>query len=488
MNDFFINVQEDAVYPSSINNYNPDTLYPEYLWSSFDISKEKNHIYEMVRNCFIGLKLDFENINTNKWNPLREIIKQGDTVLIKPNWVMHYNKNKRVTENSMECLITHPSLLRVVTDYCLIALNGTGKIIIGDAPMQGCDMDKLIGISGYKEVFAFYNQHRIDVHPNDFREYAAIFDKNKVIIGKKNNANEPIEVELGKKSKLVSNISSDNRYKVSDYDEKLTNTYHHNKKHTYVITKDVLSSDVIINLPKPKCHRLAGLTGSLKNIVGITYNKSSLPHRTVGSKKQGGDEYLYDSKIKKIIGKILDKKIDFENSNEHTKALFMRYLYGVLYYYVRFFSKDKFLIGSWYGNDTIWRTVYDLNQILLYADKYGIMQENIQRKVFNIADMIISGERNGPVGPEPKKLGIIIAGHNIVMMDRLICEIMGFDYKKVPSIFHTINDLRLTEKNSSNYLFYSNVLEFDKKYIDELQFPLKWRFKPHDSWKGFIEK
>lgn len=488
MIDFFIEVNKDSVYPTSQYNFNPDNVYPEYIWGNSEVSKERNYVYEMVRNCFIGLKLDADNFNTNKWNPLGEIINQGDTVLIKPNWVMHYNKNKKISENSLECLITHPSILRAVTDYCLIALNGTGKLIIGDAPMQGCDLDMLLEKTGYAAMFNFYNQHSINLQPTDFRQYAAIFNKNKVIIGKKYNDNEAIEVELGTESKLVSDSSKNNRYKVSDYDDRITNTYHNNDKNTYVINKDVLSVDVVINLPKPKTHRLSGLTGSLKNFVGITYNKASLPHRTIGSKEKGGDEYLHESKVKMLIGRVLDKKIIFENNGKYTMALALRYIYGILYYYMRYFCKDNYLIGSWHGNDTIWRTVYDLNHILLYADKNGIIQKDKQRKVFNIADMIISGEKNGPVGPDPKNLGIIIVGYDSVMMDRLICEIMGFDYTKVPSVFNTLNDLKLTEKNSGDYSFNSNLVEYNDKKIDELKFPKKWQFIPHDSWIGFIEK
>ena len=101
MKDFFVNVREDSVYPSPENYYNPDFSYPEYLWSSSDISQEKNSIYEMVRDSLIGLNLDAGNINKKEWNPLGEFIKEGDVVLIKPNWVMHYNKNKSVTENSL---------------------------------------------------------------------------------------------------------------------------------------------------------------------------------------------------------------------------------------------------------------------------------------------------------------------------------------------------------------------------------------------------
>lgn len=488
MTDFFINVSEDSVYPSSHYYYNPDSAYPEYIWSSSDISKEKNNIYEMVRNCLIGLNMDANNFNTKQWNPFGELIKEGDTVVIKPNWVMHYNKNKRITEYSLECLITHPSVARVVTDYCLIALNGTGRIIIGDASMQGCDLDRLIEISGYKDLFSFYNQHSINILPTDFRQFSTIVDKNEVLIGRKYNSSEALEVKLNSMSRLNSKSSYIMQYKVSDYNDKITNMYHHNEKHTYLINKDVLSADVVINLCKPKCHRLAGITAAVKNIVGITFDKACLPHRTVGSKQRGGDEYLHNSFIKRLIGKVIDMKMDFEDHNKLKLSLLMRYIYGLLYLIMKGVSKDKYLIGSWYGNDTIWRTVLDLYHILLYADKSGIVLDTKQRKVFNLADMIISGERNGPVSPEPKKLGIIIAGYDAVIMDRLVCEIMGFDYTKVPSVYHAVNDFKLIQKGIGNYLIYSNVLEYNKKSIDELHFPKKWRFKPYDTWKGFIEK
>jgi hypothetical protein len=250
----------------------------------------------------------------------------------------------------------------------------------------------------------------------------------------------------------------------------------------------VLSADVIINLCKPKCHRLAGITAAIKNLIGITYDKACLPHRTVGSKEHGGDEYQYDSHIKNIIGKVLEKKIFFEEKNKHLLSLFMRYLYGSLYYLMKFFSKDPYLLGSWYGNDTIWRTALDLYEILLYSDKIGIVKEIRQRKVFNLADMIISGEGNGPISPEPKKLGMMIAGNDAVIMDRLVCEIMGFDFRKVPSILNSVNDPKLIQKATGDYVFYSNVTEYNEKCIDELNFPVKWIFKPYDTWKGFIEK
>ncbi len=488
MIDFFINSVEDSVYPTSGYSYSPDTYYPEYKWSDLEISKDRNYIYEMVRESFKGLQLDIKNFNTVNWNPLGELIKEGDTVLVKPNWVMHYNKNKSIKENSLECMITHPSLVRAVVDYCLIALNGSGRIIIGDAPMQGCDLERLMEISNYNDLFKFYNRHSIDLHPVDFRQYSTIVDKNKVLIGRKYNSSDGLEVDLGSRSRLNSNNDLvPKRYKVSDYSEKITNQFHQDGKHIYMINREILSADVVINLSKPKCHRLAGITGALKNIVGITFDKACLPHRTVGSSEQGGDEYKYNSLLKEVIAFVLEKKLAFEENKKLRLSLLMRYIYGVLYYLMRGLTKDKYLVGSWYGNDTIWRTVLDLYDILLYADKNGNIQKTRQRRIFNIADMIISGERNGPVSPEPKRLGVILAGSDAVEMDKLVCKMMGFDFLKIPVIREAIKDPRLFRDLEEDYIIYSNIPDFNGKKVDEIKFSDGWKFKPYDTWKGYIE-
>jgi uncharacterized protein (DUF362 family) len=488
MIDLFLNSAADSYYPSFSNNYNPDTFYPEYKWGELEISAEKNYVYDMVRSCLIGMNLDAKNYNTKNWNPLGDIIREGDTVVLKPNWVMHYNKNKHVTKNSLECMITHPSVVRAVIDYCLIALNGSGKIVVGDAPMQGCDLDRLLEISGYDHLFKFYKHQSIDIQPVDFRQYCTVVDKNKVLRGRRYNSSEGIEVNLAGRSRLGTNNNLGNmRYKVSDYNENVTNKFHKDSEHIYLINRDILDADVFINLSKPKCHRLAGITSSLKNIVGITYDKACLPHRTVGSKEQGGDEYLYNSLLKKAISQVLGYKLLFEERKYFGLSLMMRYTYGVLYYMMKWLSKDKYLVGSWYGNDTIWRTVLDLYEILLYSDKDGNIQDTRQRKIFNIADMIISGERNGPVAPEPKNLGVILAGHDSVKMDKVVCKLMGFDFQKVPTVREAIKDSRLNVQSDEPIYLSSNIPEYENKALDDINFPDEWNFKPYDTWKGNIE-
>jgi uncharacterized protein (DUF362 family) len=56
---------------------------------------------------------------------------------------------------------------------------------------------------------------------------------------------------------------------------------HHPGVHQYLVAKEVIEADIIINLPKLKTHRKAGVTCALKNLIGINGNKEYLPHHRV---------------------------------------------------------------------------------------------------------------------------------------------------------------------------------------------------------------
>ena len=91
-----------------------------------------------IRQLFLDMKFDKENIGTANWNPFSDFIKENDNVLIKPNLVMHENK-----VGSIDCMITNFSLIRPVIDYVVLALNGTGSIIDNNffaycLPSVGC--------------------------------------------------------------------------------------------------------------------------------------------------------------------------------------------------------------------------------------------------------------------------------------------------------------------------------------------------------------
>src|ERR1044071_8249158 len=78
----------------------------------------------------------------DKRGPLAKVIHEGARVLIKPNFVMHENQGP----GGIEPLVTHPSLLRAATVAALRA--GASQVMVGDAPVQGCDFDSLLSATG----------------------------------------------------------------------------------------------------------------------------------------------------------------------------------------------------------------------------------------------------------------------------------------------------------------------------------------------------
>ena len=74
---------------------------------------------------------------SNEKGPFGRVIPSGARVLIKPNLVLHANEGP----GGMECLVTHASIIRSVADAALGS--GAAEVLIGDAPIQGCDFDAL---------------------------------------------------------------------------------------------------------------------------------------------------------------------------------------------------------------------------------------------------------------------------------------------------------------------------------------------------------
>ena len=472
-----------AQYPTE--NFNPSVYYPEYPFGEEEINSAENKVYEMVRESLCRLGLDSEHYGTKEWNPLKDYVKPGQKVLIKPNLVMHENENKKVYENAMECLVTHPSCIRAICDYCVIALgNAGGTILIADAPMQGCDFDALIKKMHIDSLLDFYKQKGLDVRLKDLRQYQSVFNSQRVITEKRFTDSHGIIVSLGGKSAHIGSPSNQ-QYQVSDYEKKDTQHFHHDSVHDYELSADILQADCIINFCKPKTHRLAGFTAAMKNMVGATYNKASLPHRSAGSVKEGGDAYQQKNVLKRLADFALTQKIRAENKHNIVFATFLRYVYGISLVTARKFGKDTFYIGSWYGNDTIWRTVCDLNYAVTYADKNGKLCDTPQRKMLNFGDMVISGERNGPVSPQPKKMGVIIASDNSAAFDMTLCKMMHFDFDKIPMC-------RNLKSGSTNIPFTDPCVIFtdgetvNEDILSKISFPAEWRFVPHDAWKDVL--
>jgi hypothetical protein len=259
---------------------------------------------------------------------------------------------------------------------------------------------------------------------------------------------------------------------------------HHNRdRNEYYISNSVLKADVLINLPKLKTHGKAGMTCAQKNLIGINGFKDWLPHHRAGSADEGGDDYQYKELRKVVLAKLIDRQAG-------TDDLFYLMPYKAAFLALNLSKyilplKDDVSGGSWYGNDTIPRTISDLNKIAFYANKNGELMDKPQRKMFIVVDGIIAGEHEGPTRPSPKKCGVLVAGSNPVETDLVCSRIMGFDYRKIPTFKYTMNSgkYRLFDGDPSEIKIFSDRCDsFDRIYDT-----YDCSFAPPKGWAGHIE-
>lgn len=457
--------------------FHPEEKYPEYPFKEFS---KHNYIYKNIREIFHSLDLDSKNYNTEYWNPLGDIIKPGNSVLIKPNLVIH-NEN---AGSSIDHIITNSSIIRVLVDYVYIALKGEGEVTIADAPLQRCNFKSLIEYAGLDKLLNFYESiGNLKIKIVDFRMKNAYRDKiGRLTEDKLGNIMDYKVVNLEKNSEFSDIIAENSKFRVTNYRKEEMVRHHNSLRNDYLIPKIVLNSDIIINIPKLKTHSKAGISCALKNMLGTNGLKDWLPHHRRGSIIEGGDEYLNKSWRKDIL-------TDINEKSEDSQSIIFFKIFKLIYFFlfhsqIIFPFKDSFFEGSWFGNKTIDRAIVDINKILLYANKEGFIENSIQRKMFILVDGIISGEGNGPIKARPKKSGILIGGFNPVFTDVVASTIMGFDYKKIPTIERALNLEML--KLSANI---SNIdISFQSSFIgNSLRGVPNLKFVPHDNWKEYIE-
>ena len=471
---------KDCLYPKC---FRPGKKYPEYRFG--ELSDTENNVYEAVRECFHIMGLDDGNYNTVKWNPLKDYVKPGNTVLIKPNLVMDVNFNK---EGGTDCLYTNPSVVAPVIDYVLIALEGKGKIVVGDAPMQECNFDNLVETSGYSRLVDYYRTKGIDIELVDFRGLTSVVSHG-VYVSSLNKYAKGKVVNLGRESEFYGcDDEQINRIRITNYDPRILPTHHKGELQEYYVSQYVLDADVIINMPKPKSHRKAGMTSALKNFVGANVRKEYLPHHTQGSVEEGGDEYLNKNWLRKQQSRLLDIRNVQRAEKKYHRSILAQYIIRILGIISKL-TGQQYTEGSWYGNHTISRTICDLNKIVFYASKDGSMGDTKQREILIIADMIISGEKEGPVNPTPKDVGIIAMGNNPVLFDEIIATIMGFDVNKIP-MFDAVKGYcgkyRYYEKNDVPEVV-SNIEAFNDMITKGFSFEQSLKYEPTSGWKGHIE-
>lgn len=372
-----------------------------------------------------GLRDFFQRVYGRR---IEECIKPNDTVVLKPNFVAEMNFNvsrdKQRMENPNDCFITNLAVIKAI----LKELNKIKdlKVIIAESPMQFCRMEEILTEEFWKEIRTVYQG---EVEFADLRR--TIMDLNKTPVEVQTNLRgmeHYVDFDLGQDSMHQKKAEYVKRFRVTDYPPKEMRRFHTKEKHVYRIARELIEAQWIINVPKLKTHMKAGITGAMKNFVGVVGNKECLPHHIKGSPLTGGDCHRDISIVKFLSENLLDGANALIGTH--------KYLYYPLWLLAHSLvsirakvTKEKDLAGAWYGNDTIWRTVHDLNMCLYYGKSDGSLGDSPQREIITVTDAIVSGEKEGPMNPWPKYLNAVVIGNSTFCVDMVNAALMRFDGK-----------------------------------------------------------
>ena len=235
-----VSVFKDAKY-NTVPPYHPQRLYPEYPFGEKNINTGDDgnpDAYESTREIFRMLEYDKEHYDTKEWNPLGVIIKQGQNVVIKPNFVLHLNEGGY----DIFANLTHPSVIRALIDYTYIALKGQGTITIAEAPQMDCEFEVIEQIMHLQAIVDFYNQtlnfpitildiRRLKCKRDPVKKY---YPAESFIYNDNADPQGYAIVNLGSLSMLDELDGIDGLYG-SDYDRSFTSENHHKGVHRYCI-------------------------------------------------------------------------------------------------------------------------------------------------------------------------------------------------------------------------------------------------------------
>ena len=437
------------------------------------------HSSEVVlRKLFRSWRLDGERYGTADWNPLADLIPPGSKIAIKPNWVFHQNQ----AGAGLDCLVTHSSIIEAVAKY--VGLTHPAQIVIGDAPIQGCDFEKLRKLAGIDEMVDRLRQRGLPFRIADFRR--TILKGNSVSRQRVEGVSAVENFVLFdlKRDSLLESLSEDaEKFRVTMYNPDLLHRTHAPGRHQYLIAKEVIDADVVISLPKLKSHRKACVTGALKNLVGINGNKEYLPHHRKGGSESGGDCYPGGPVWK---GAAEDLRDAANRRQPGTAQAAFSWMAGTAERIAAKLGADENLEGSWYGNDTIWRTCLDLQRILRYGKLDGSLAITPQRTVISITDAIIGGEGEGPLGNTPVPSGFITGALNTAAAEWVNARLMGFDPAKIPLIREAFGNFKYPLADFSPESIRVWVGDDEKPAAEVLPFEGR-AFVPPRGWQGHCE-
>lgn len=417
-----------------------------------------------------------------------DFIRPGEKVVLKPNWVKEHDE-RHPGPDQWEHVVTHPAVIEGVIRWVAPLLRECGSIIICDAPQTDssfaalrkyCRLDEMV--ARCQQDFPGVKIALLDLRPEEWHAVDG------VTVSKTELPGDPLgstHVRLNADSEFVRFHGLGKLYGAS-YNMAETNERHQEETHEYMLCRTPMDADVLINIPKLKCHKKVGLTCALKNLVGINANKNWLPHHTEGTPDQGGDQFPAAT---------VKAKLEHSLMGKIKKVLFGKHLLSKLFVPLKkvgrlIFGDTQKVVrsGNWHGNDTCWRMVVDLNKCLFYFDGSGAPRTS-PRRYLAVVDGIVGGEGNGPMAPDPKACGVIVAGQNPLAVDTVCAGLMGFDWQKVRMLAGAFD---VNRKPVSGFKFDDiTVRSNDPRWsrsLSRFEAADTYHFKPHFGWVNHVER
>ena len=475
-----------ARYPAA-PPFHPARRPPESLFE--ETSEEPNDVYEGVRACFRLAGLDAANQGTARWNPLAGLVLPGETVLIKPNLIKESHPRYA---DGWRCVLTHGSIIRAVADYVFRALDGRGRVVVADAPQTDSSFDAIRRVLGLDALTAFYRSRGLNFDVLDLRKEEWTF-RGGAVVARRTLSGDPagyLAIDLGAGSEFAGH-GGEGRYYGADYDRAGLDLHHSQGRHEYLVSATAMAADVIFSLPKLKTHKKAGITVSLKNLVGINGDKNWLPHHTEAGAGDPGDERPFPDARGRVERSAVRTLQRAALRGGRPGAWFLgaargagRHLFGG--------TGDTVRSGNWWGNDTVWRMCLDLNKIALYGNPDGSLRPPgppSRRRHLVLVDGVVAGEGRGPLDPDPVPCGLLVFGTHPASTDAACAVLMGFDPELIPLVRGAF---RCRERPLAEWNWRDVRLISDRSSLcgnlDALPPDVGFRFVPHFGWRGHIER
>ena len=395
----------------------PDLRYPEG-----DPAFSPPHpVGEAVRRTLAQLGLDDRN-------PLGGWIRPGQTVFLLCNFVQHRRPAESAAQFEAKC--THGSVVRAVADLVLAAVGPSGRVLLGNAPVQSCRWDQVLSDTGTAGVLAWYRSRSAPVEALDLRLFVTDRDRlGRVTAVHRRDERDGVRFDLGGDSLLAALPHA--RFRVRDYDPARTDAFHGGGSHVYVLHRAVLQADAVVSIPKLKTHEKVGITAVVKGCVGAVAHKDCLAHHRFGPPRHGGDEYPSDpTGLRRAASHVHDRVQHTDPASPWGSLL--RATERALARGLRTWAPHG--AGAWWGNDTAWRMALDLARLVQHGRADGTVSAEPVRPHLAFLDGIVGGEGDGPLSPAPVPSRTVLFGDDPFELDAAAALAMGFEPSAVPTI------------------------------------------------------